>query len=493
MDIRTQDGYGTKKPRGQATTLLDLVSRDEQDNTFFPLNTDISWFTRPEQERTIPVSGCFREFTFKGPAEFGQRFTFELGDYQAGDLIQGLFIQVQLGHWLTARFRDLLRQGKFVYKNTADAWTYSNSLGTTLLEEATLEIDDQVLERITGDSANVISILFPDLNTQIGLSSVQGRLNIADLKALPPTSFFPAEDGWITMPLPFSMLRERIRATFPLISCREGTVRVNVTLKRFDQVVRNLTGLRANCEDTPLGKAIPFLDVDYLLPQEFVETTARTPPGLRNIQLLVNGYFVDGPYREQLLRAPYQKPFREIQQFDFTEPLKYVINKKGSDTITIQLPLEANQPVEEIVWFLRRKAAITQNNNWTNYSATLEKDYNPTLAPLVPLLKRARIQANSIDIIDKDEAWFRSHIGRVHQAGSVSYDSFVYGYSFARHPGEHDPTGSINASRLSSLRLTLDVTPPGGTDDTEWEVHVFVFAWQWLRFENGICNKLFID
>jgi hypothetical protein len=138
-----------------------------------------------------------------------------------------------------------------------------------------------------------------------------------------------------------------------------------------------------------------------------------------------------------LLREPFERPFREIQQFDFTEPLKYVVNKSGNDMITVQLPLEANGPVEEIVWFLRRKAAITLNNDWTNYSATLEKDYHPTFAPLEPLLLSAKIQANGQDIIHQDESWFRSQIARAHKSGKTSYDAFVYGYSFAKHPGEH--------------------------------------------------------
>jgi hypothetical protein len=194
-----------------------------------------------------------------------------------------------------------------------------------------------------------------------------------------------------------------------------------------------------------------------------------------------------------LLRQQFERPFREIQQFDFTEPMKYVINKTGNDLITVQLPLEANQPVEEIVWFLRRKAAVTLNNDWTNYSATLEKDYDPTFTPLEPLLISAKIQANGQDLISQDEAWFRSHIARAHKSGKTSYDAFIYGYSFARHPGQHDPTGTINASRLSSLRLILNVKPPGGSSDTEWEVHVFVYAFQWVRFGNGICNKVFID
>jgi len=489
MDIGGRDAYGTKQPRGQATTLLDLVSRDDQDNTLFPLTANVTRFTRDETLRTLPYSSVLREFTFKGPAELGQTFVFELSDIACGDLIQGLFIQIRLGDWFSAVLRNRLHSGETAYIDSFNqGWTYINSLGTSILKEATLEVDDQILEKITGDSVNVVSLLFPDLNTQLGISDIVGHSSIVDVKSWNGTRILPTEDRWITVPLLFSMLRERLRATFPLISCRQGTMRVRVTLKKFDEIVRSVSGQRASCEDTPMGKAYRFTDGTTV-------NTAQSPPGLAEIQLLSYGIFVDGPYREMLLRQPFERPFREIQQFDFTEPLKYVINKTGQDSVLIQLPIEANQPVEEIVWFLRRKAAIDLNNDWTNYSATLEKDYNEEFNPLQPLLQTAKIQANGMDIVSQDEAWFRSHISRSHKAGKVSYDSYIYGYSFARNPGEHDPSGSINASRLNSLRLTLDVKPPESVSgiSLEWEVRVFVFAFQWVRFGNGICNKVFID
>ena len=588
MDISHRDAYGTKQPRGGATTLLDLVSRDDQDTTIFPLTTNITRFTRDESLRTIPFSSVIREFLFNGPAKFGQTFVFELDELRCGDLIQGLFIQVQLGSWFTELVRMNLEQGIYSYKTPQDAWTYSNALGTAILEEATLEVDDQILERITGNSTNVVSILFPDLNSQVGMSDVEGYKSIGDVKAWTGSRCLPTEDRWITVPLLFSMLRERLTATFPLIACRSGTIRVKVTLKRFDQIVRNISGKRISCDDTPLGKNIvlnnhtifPIITMktdngynsrggdtshflnsnqiiiltstpkhpsigniitgnfiqngttitnitqtiaqsDITLPAIIITlskplvgisekagdiftytatvpttvsvVTPMIPPDIVNIQLLTYGIFVDGPYREMLLRQPFERPFREIQQFDFTEPLKYLVNKTGQDSIQIQLPLEANQPVEEIVWFLRRKAAITLNNDWVNYSATLEKDYDPVFSPLEPLLSYAKIQANGMDIVSQDESWFRSHISRAHKGGKVAYDSYIYGYSFAQHPAEHNPSGTINASRLNSLRLTLDVKPPGGASDTEWEVRVFVFAFQWIRFGNGICNKVFID
>jgi len=416
-----------------------------------------------------------------------------MGDMNCGDLISGLYIQLQMGDWFTAAIRENLRVNNITPVNPKELWTYCNSLGTAVLEEATLEVDDQVLERVTGDSIHVSSILFPDLNCHYGLSDTLGLKCLDDLKSADGKRAFFTEDGWVTVPLMFSMLREKITATFPLISCREGTMRIRVTLKRFDQIVRILSGSRADCIDTPLAK--DFKVIDNRLPINKIKTikSNEDEPMLKNIQLLTQGVFVEGPYREMLLRDQFERPFREIQQFDFTEPLKYVVNKTGNDLITVQLPLEANQPIEEIVWILRRKAAVTLNNDWTNYSATLEKDYDPTFSPLEPLLVSAKIQANGQDLISQDEAWFRSHISRVHRGGQTSYDAFIYGYSFARHPGEHDPTGTINASRLNTLRLTLNVKPPGGSSDTEWEVHVFVYAIQWVRFGNGICNKVFID
>ena len=493
MDINQKNGYGTKQPRGPATTLIDLVSRDVQDNTIFPLDATVTRFTRDETLRTVPMSSVMREFTFRGPATFGQTFTFEMGHMNSGDLISGLFIQLQLGDWFTGAIREDLRRNNISPVNPEKLWTYCNSLGTAVLEEATLEVDDQVLERVTGDSIHVSSMLFADLNTQFGLADTIGLKSIDDLKASDGKRAFFTEDGWVTVPLAFSMLREKITATFPLIACREGTMRIRVTLKRFDQIVRILSGNRADCLDTPLRKEFKIIDNRQTMNRIKSIHSSQDEPMLKNIQLLTQGVFVDGPYREMLLRQPFERPFREIQQFDFTEPLKYVINKTGNDLITVQLPLEANQPIEEIVWFVRRKAAVTLNNDWTNYSATLEKDYHPTFAPLEPLLVSAKIQANGQDIISQDEAWFRSHISRAHRGGKIPYDAFIYGYSFARHPGQHDPTGSINASRLSTLRLTLNVKPPGGSSDTEWEVHVFVYAFQWVRFGNGICNKVFID
>jgi hypothetical protein len=206
---------------------------------------------------------------------------------------------------------------------------------------------------------------------------------------------------------------------------------------------------------------------------------------------------VDGEYRQMLLRQPFEFIHRELQTFSFDEPLKYQITRNSTaDTVTIQLPLEANHPIEEILWFVRRKN-VRVNNEWTNYTNRLESEWpiNPVEQFITaPILQNAKLQVNGIPLIEADEQYFRRHIAYKHKGGFGSYANYMYGLSFAERPGDHQPSGSINASRANSLRLTLEIRNPGGNVlEQDWEVKVFCVALNWLRCENGLTNAVFED
>ena len=60
----------------------------------------------------------------------------------------------------------------------------------------------------------------------------------------------------------------------------------------------------------------------------------------------------------------------------------------------------------------------------------------------------------------------------------------------------------MNAYRTWTTRITLQVvsppavTVPGAFDQTianTWEVRVYALAMNWMRFENGIANRIFTD
>jgi len=476
-----------KRPLGTIKTLLDLTNREAQENDLFPLGTETTWFTRDTERRVLAFTPSLQEIPLRGPGAFGQRFSFDIGSLVVGDLLLGTVLQIRLGHWLDPQTQLLYEAGKITYDVSGTAWEYANSLGTAIIQQAELEIDGKTIETIDGDFINVFNLLYADFNEQFGVAYDHiGRIPLASLVAEQAPREYPTEGGTLNCLLPFFFMRSHRQAALPMIAIREGLVKIHITLRPFEECVRQLRGYRDSCTSTPLSIAIPF----HQGATPLIANTAANPPDFRFVQLLTQGAIVNGPFRQRMLHTPFEILHREVQTFYFEEPLKYAIGKR-SDVIRIQLPLEANHPLEEIIWFVRRRG-VRDNNGWTNYTSVLEAEWNPRKAEQ-PLLQNAIVQANGVSICDADEQYYRELIASSHKGGYIAYSNFVYGYPFARTPGEHQPTGSFNASRVNSLRLILDVKPPGGVLDGNWEVKVFCIGLNWLRFENGLANPMFDD
>jgi hypothetical protein len=472
--------------KGAIVTLLDLTDRDGQEDDIFPLTTETTWFTRDKSRRTIIFSPQIQTIPFRGPAEFGQRFTFDIGSILVGDLLYGAVLQIKLNHWFDTGVQNRLRAGIYNYTRLEDIWSYANSLGSAIIAAAELEIDGKTVETIDGDFINIISRLYTDYNTQFGVAYDHiGRLPITTLRTTSPR-LYPTEDATIHCPLPFFFGRIARQEALPLTSIKEGSTRIHITLRPFSEIVRQARGYRDSCTSVPLDREIVF---DSPEGPVTVRTTGVIPL-VNSIALLTQGALVDGEIRQMLLKKPFEILHRELQTFDFDEPLKYSISKGLKDIISVQLPLEANHPLEEIIWFVRQKGVL-DNNEWTNYSDTLERNWSSDSTFLTrPLLSKASLQVNGITLVDADEQYFRQHIAKKHVGGYSAYSQYIYGYSFAERPGDHQPTGSINASRANSIRLNLDVVARPGV---EWIVKVYCIGINWMRFENGLANAVFED
>ena len=486
-----------QRPAGDITTLLDLTDRDAQDNSYFPLKSTTSWFARSPDRRFTPYVPVLQDFQYRGPAAFGQRFTFDVASQTCGDLLLGAVLQLQLTSWFDLTTVLNLQSQRFTYQRPQEAWYYANAIGQILLQKVELEIDGSTIEMVDGDLATMFSVLYPDLNTQVGPGV--DHLGVASLPQIlnwPQYRVFPTESGFIHCLLPLFFQRTRMKEGLPLLACREGTVRIHVTLRPFTEVIRQARGFRDSCDSTPINTTINLINRTLPFAQVVPTQTQESEPMLQNVRLVTWGAMLDGSVRSTIIHQPFEIMHRHIQTFYFEEPLKYVIAKSNQENnIRIQLPLEANHPLEEILWFIRRKD-VANNNEWTNWSSVLNKDYNSTFNPRESMLLYARIQANGIDLVNAEEQFFRQLIAKHHRGGVIAYNQFVYGYPFARWPGDvHQPSGTINASRLQNLRLTLDVRPPQNPDGTAaaWEVKVFCVGLNWLRFQNGIANRMFTD
>jgi len=519
------------RPRGDITTVLDLADRDAQDNTYFPINTGVSWFHSGPSEKTdqipphtqtvYPTAASIQEFPQRGPADWGQKCTFELGSLPTGDLLQSVILQIKLGSWYDNTVISQLTSGAITpdIVNQASAyWTYVNSLGSSIIEYAEFIANDQTIERITGEFIQTYLTLQVDQNAQMGMatgsvpypylsSTYPSTANpIVQQTLFRPNRPYPIEDGTYFCILPFFFIRTKLKEVFPLLSCNEGNIRVDIKLRPFDQMVRRFIGYRSTCGDTPLNQQVPFLTTAQP-PTTTTVTTLTNPPAFRDFRLVTCSALTTGSLRDRFLRQPFEQMVKLVQNFSFDEPLKYIVSKPNpnTDTVDIQLPLELNHPVVELVWVFRRKA-VKINNEWSNFTPAVGMETNPTTV-YPPWLDHATIRINGSELISAEGDWFRQHIARKHSGGVTAYQSHLYGYSFAEYPEAHQPSGTANMSRTSSVTLTLRVnqpivkdlstlSPPCSFDPVTvggWEVFVYATYYNWLRFENGICNRMFTD
>lgn len=484
----------SSRPLGDSTTVLDLADRDEMDDDLFPLDTDKSWFTRDANRRYLNFTPCIQEFVPKGSAEFGGKLVFELGSVKACDLLFTVALQIRLGHWFPPSVLEKIACGEYQYADATKAWYYANSLGSAIIAKAEFMLEDQVLETVDGDFSNMFALLYSDINTQFGVGvDGNGRVAIPTLLNWSQERIFPTSNGIISCILPFSFQRIRLRNGFPLTSVKEGTVRVAITLRPFSECVRIASGIRDTCNETPLGKSFVFnvINANGSIAGSQTVVASSTVPQFTDCRLVTYGMLVDGKLRQALLHAPFDRMYRDVQTFRFDEPKKYVTTTPSGGIVSLQLPLEVNGPVEEFIWFIRRKA-VRVNNEWTNYSNTLEFEYNANgFRTFESMLVSATLQVNGIQMVQGSGDFFRRQISQAHRGGIAAYNNFVYGYSFARYPARQNPSGWMNASRSSDVRLRIEVRPPGGDEDLEFEVCVFALSLNWVRFENGIANRVF--
>ncbi|NBR60217.1 MAG: hypothetical protein EBT86_00960 [Actinobacteria bacterium] len=516
------NNLGFKRPGGDITTILNLTDRDSQDGYFFPLsgipasrptapspqvhvgdNNSIptSWFFRGSEEATIRrtqiLSTNIQEITQRGPASWGQRCTFEIGNMSIGDLLTNTVLQIRLGHWLPLNIISQLQRGAATYDPSGAIYTYGVSIGTSIIAYAEFEVADKTIERIPGEYIRAYLNLLNDQDTQFGIAT--DAVAVAPVTPYSTTGMFnpnrpwPTENGIIFCPLSFFFTRN-LKQAFPILSTARNTVRIHIEFRPFNECIRSFSGFRSSCQEGPLG-----LEVQFLTDSGPVTVTTTTqPPDFQDCRLLVSTALCDGGIRSAYLRSPFEQMTDIVQWFHFDEPQKYIASKSlaAADQIEIQLPLELNNPLKEIFWFFRRKA-VQINNEWGNFRPYVESDPQVVYPPW---LVHGVLRFNGLEVISAEGDFFRHQICRRHEGGYAAWALQMYGYSFSRVPEDYQPNGTANASRCNTITLNLRVRVPKpcsaastwAADVSQgWEVFVFAHGLNWLRFENGLCSPLF--
>ena len=376
------------------------------------------------------------EQTFNGQADFGKRVTATIS--RNGDLIQQMYLEVVLPACTNTS------------DTTSNVWTYG--VGNALVKQAEIEIGGQLIDRQYGDWMNIWTELSTPAGKRAGYDQMVGNYKPSGAAQLGGAKLFVANRLYV--PLQFWFNRNPGLA-LPLIALQYHEVKLNLDLRASADLV--------NADIEP------------------------TVPSLSACKLYVDYIYLDTDERRRFAQVSHEYLIEQVQ-FTGAESI-------GEKTNTKNVTLNFNHPVKELVW-----AHTTVNhaksgfaaNNWFNYSGS---------AASVDSFNTALLQLNGHDRFSVRHAdYFRKvqnyeHHCRVPRVGgdldaNDFREQYIYTYSFALSPEEHQPSGTCNFSRIDNAVLQLnygtDTLTSAAAVEAAMNLNVYAVNYNVLRIMSGM-------
>lgn len=300
------------------------------------------------------------------------------------------------------------------------AWT--REIGHALIEEVNLVIGAQPADKHYGEWLSIWNELTLSPGKKDGYDVLIG--NTTEMTT--PASSIPARTIYI--PLQFWFNRN-VGAALPLIAMVYSEVKFEVKFRTLAEIT--------------------------------VGTLSSTP-SIANASLWVD--YIN-------LTPDERTKFAQLDQQYMVDILQY--SKDTVNATNTKISINFNHPTKSLHWVSRTSASNTAKRvvDFTQGGAAYEGDHTVSLVGL---------KLNSNDrFVARDAATFNiiqplQHFSNVPRRG-------IYSYSFALHPEQQQPTGTINLSKIDNVQL--DVTTTTGSTDVDFMV--FAYSYNLFRTRGG--------
>ena len=362
---------------------------------------------------------------FNGTAELGTRFTAIIS--KNGDLVKDM--------WLDCTFSTL---------DTSNVPVYG--LGNAMIKVVELEIGGQLIDRQYGEWLNIWYELTLPEGKRMGYDNLVGNYNDLTTNNLPETQ--------LSVPLAF-WFNNNPGLALPLIAIQQHEVRVNIEL----DTAANLSTSGTIVLDTSSIK----LWVDYI----FLDTDERRRMAQTNLEYLIEQvqFLGDMTYTNSQplnLELVFQHPVKELYWVGQTNT-----NKRGQGA--------NSQPCK----FVKLHDASTEFLIKLNG----QQRFTPRLASYFMKTQHFKHHTNS----SRSNRILTQYVDDTADLAIKENNSqYIYSYSFALNPEEHQPSGTCNFSRLDSAQLTTNSSSiSAGADGI---IKVFAKNYNILRVMNGMAG-----
>ncbi len=270
----------------------------------------------------------------------------------------------------------------------------------------------------------------------------------------------------VYVPLEFWFCRN-VGLALPLIALQYHEVKVNISYATADEIVDTATTNFCNAADDGLLKADSGATIAQ--PANSALTSVASDLKLESVSLWVDYIFLDTDERRRFAQLSHEYL---IEQLQFT----------GSDTITASTTAESmksvrmtfNHPCKELVWTVRKTDTGVY---WNNYSDRADNLYELGENPVL----RAKIQLNGNDrFAERPGTYFSLVQPYQHHENTPSlFNNGINVYSFALKPEEHQPSGTLNMSRIDTAVLSVSSSIAGN-------ISVYALNYNVLRILSGM-------
>jgi len=330
-----------------------------------------------------------------------------------------------------------------------------NALGHAIIKSLWIEIGGIRIDKQYGEWMEIWSELTQTYEKRSGYYQMIGKVD--------PTSFtattFPGEME-LYIPLNFWFCKN-IGLALPIIALKYHNVEISIDFRDFDECwVKN---------DIALKKPrIPFFDAT----------------------LLIDYVYLDLHERKKLYESSHIYLIEQLQNTDSVD----VTHQFTS------VDMFFNHPVKELIWVFQRDDVIGDpkglftgtnypiGNDWFNYSMYPCR----TTSRLKDPFDTAVLQINGIERFQpKPASYFR--LLQPYYKHTRNPINYIYCYSFSLKPEEHQPTGHINMSKVTTSNLLIKRPDQMSIIEksSKYVVRLYAINYNMLVISNGMAGLLF--
>ena len=395
--------------------LMQLVAYGAQD-IYLTGNPQITFFKVVYRRHTnFAVESI--EQTFNGQADFNKRVTATIS--RNGDLIQQMYLEVVLPACTAT-----VTGGAAVA--SSNVWTYG--IGNALVKQAEIEIGGQLIDRQYGDWMNIWTELTTPAGKRAGYDNMVGNQSPG---AQQQSGGYVIETARrLYVPLQFWFNRNPGLA-LPLIALQYHEVKLNLEIRASGDLINQITVDRTISAVTLATSLSCKLYVDYV--------------------------YLDTDERRRFAQVSHEYLIEQVQ-FTGSESISATTNAKN-------VTLNFNHPVKELIWVHTTTAHATSamtatGNRWFNYAAGAGTPVDSFTTGLLQLNGHDRFSVRFADYFRKVQNYeHHTRVPRVtadeDTAVADNRQQYIYSYSFALSPEEHQPSGTCNFSRIDNAVLQL--------------------------------------